>query len=160
MIILRGMGILFLVLGGAMLAVGLTGFGEDWIAENATCGDEYNRHACAPGEAQNVLKLVGAIFVAVALVELAVSVMWSRAGAGMLGGVDSGFAGTLTPASGWGTGTLTPASGSGSWAPNATVPAPAAPVEGVADRIARLAELRDSGALTEAEFQAQKAKLL
>jgi len=31
---------------------------------------------------------------------------------------------------------------------------------GVADRIARLAELRDRGALTDAEFQAQKAKLL
>ena len=44
--------------------------------------------------------------------------------------------------------------------------APAAPVRGGAgpdplvDRLARLADLRDRGVLTEAEFQAQKAKLL
>ena len=149
MIILRGMGILFLVLGGAMLAVGLTGFGEDWIAENATCGDEYNRQACAPGEAQNVLKLVGGIFVVVAMVELAVSVMWSRAGGAILSGGSSG----------WGSGTISTVAGSGGWAP-AAAPAPAPREEGVADRIARLAELRDRGALTDAEFQAQKAKLL
>ena len=78
MLILRWLGLLFLVLGGAMLAVGFGGFADDWIAANVSCGDEYDSHACAPGEAQLVLKLVGGIFVGIALIELAVSVVWSR----------------------------------------------------------------------------------
>ena len=36
----------------------------------------------------------------------------------------------------------------------------AAGAEPLVDRLARLADLRDRGILTEAEFQAQKAKLL
>jgi len=44
-------------------------------------------------------------------------------------------------------------------APTAPV-TPAAGADPLVDRLARLADLRDRGVLTEAEFQAQKAKLL
>jgi Short C-terminal domain len=43
---------------------------------------------------------------------------------------------------------------------SAAAPPPAAPSGGLADELERLATLRDQGALTDAEFQAQKAKLL
>ena len=39
-------------------------------------------------------------------------------------------------------------------------PAPAAPAADPIEQLTKLAALRDSGALTEAEFEAQKAKLL
>jgi hypothetical protein len=42
----------------------------------------------------------------------------------------------------------------------ASTPAPAGPAPSLAGELERLASLRDQGALTEAEFQAQKAKLL
>ena len=42
----------------------------------------------------------------------------------------------------------------------ASAPAPAAPAPSLAGELERLASLRDQGALTEAEFQAEKAKLL
>jgi hypothetical protein len=43
----------------------------------------------------------------------------------------------------------------------APAPAPAAPAEGdVIEQLQKLAQLRDQGILTDAEFQAQKAKLL
>lgn len=148
MIFLRGMSLLFLVLGGAMLAVGLSGFGEDWITENVSCGDEYQSHQCAPGEAQSVLKLVGGIFVAVGLVELAVSLWWSRFARPVIAGVSSGW----SPA--------TIATASQGWTPAAAAPMPARADEALVDRLQKLGELRDRGALTEAEFQAQKAKLL
>jgi hypothetical protein len=43
--------------------------------------------------------------------------------------------------------------------PAAPAPSPTAPVS-VADELAKLVQLRDSGALTDEEFAAQKAKLL
>jgi hypothetical protein len=49
------------------------------------------------------------------------------------------------------------------WAAQDQAPAPAAPVTGTDDLITqleRLGQLRDSGVLTEAEFAAQKARLL
>jgi hypothetical protein len=78
MSIMRGLGLLFLVLGAAMLAGGLTGVGEEWIAQNVACGDRHDAHACARADAQGLLTLVGAILVAVAAVELAVSAWWGR----------------------------------------------------------------------------------
>ena len=144
MLIMRGLGLLFAVLGGAMLAVGLSGFGEDWIAANVSCGAEYDQHACAPGEAQGVLNLVGGIFLAVGLIELAVSLMWGRMTRSVLGGPTAALA----------TATVQP---SAAWMP-AAPPAPAA--DTLVDRLARLTELRDRGVLTEAEFQAQKARLI
>lgn len=51
----------------------------------------------------------------------------------------------------------------GGYAQEAPPPAPAAPAAPAADPIAQLkqlGELRDSGVLTEAEFEAQKAKIL
>jgi hypothetical protein len=39
-------------------------------------------------------------------------------------------------------------------------PAPAAPAPDPIEQLTKLAALKDSGALTEAEFEAQKAKLL
>jgi len=42
----------------------------------------------------------------------------------------------------------------------AAAPPAAAPSGGLADELERLATLRDQGTLTDAEFQAQKAKLL
>jgi hypothetical protein len=144
MLIMRGLGLLFAVLGGAMLAVGLGGFGEDWIAANVACGAEYDQHVCAPGEAQGVLNLVGGIFLAVGLIELAVSLMWGRMTSRVLGGPTAALA----------TATVQP---SAAWMP-AAPPAPAA--DTLVDRLARLTELRDRGVLTEAEFQAQKVRLI
>jgi hypothetical protein len=149
MIFLRGMSLLFLVLGGALLAIGLTGFGDDWISQNVSCGGEYDSHPCAPGEAQGVMKIVGGVFVAVGLVEFAVSLWWSRLGGTMIAGTSSG----------WSPSTIAPAY-STPWTPAAATPAPARTGEALVDRLEQLAELRDRGALTEAEFQAQKAKLL
>ena len=45
-------------------------------------------------------------------------------------------------------------------APAAPAPAPVAPQASVVDQLKDLAELRDSGILTDAEFEAQKAKIL
>jgi hypothetical protein len=39
-------------------------------------------------------------------------------------------------------------------------PAPAAPAPDTIEQLTKLAALKDSGALTEAEFEAEKAKLL
>jgi hypothetical protein len=44
--------------------------------------------------------------------------------------------------------------------PQAGAPAPAEPQESVADQLTKLADLKDRGVLTDAEFEAQKAKLL
>jgi hypothetical protein len=155
MAILRGLSLLFLVLGGAMLAVGVGGFADDWIAANASCGDQYNSHACAPGEAQMVLKLVGGIFVGIALVELAVVVVWSRSARIARRAIAASPAASTSFQSGW----------------SAQPPAPFLPVtpapqptpaggDGLVDRLARLADLRDRGVLSDEEFQAQKARLL
>ena len=54
---------------------------------------------------------------------------------------------------------LTPSAVASPTAPTAPV-TPAAGADALVDRLARLADLRDRGVLTEAEFQAQKAKLL
>lgn len=47
-------------------------------------------------------------------------------------------------------------------APAAAAPAPAAPAPGgdMLQQLAQLGQLRDSGVLTEAEFEAQKARIL
>jgi phosphoglycolate phosphatase-like HAD superfamily hydrolase len=45
-------------------------------------------------------------------------------------------------------------------APEPPPAAPAAGMESVLDQLKQLGELRDAGVLTEAEFEAQKAKLL
>jgi hypothetical protein len=49
---------------------------------------------------------------------------------------------------------------SGAPAAAAPPPAPAAPGDDILDRLTRLGELRANGVLTEAEFEAQKARIL
>src|SRR4029079_11634299 len=66
--IMRGLGLLFFLLGAAMLVVGLGGFADHWLEANVSCGDSYTQHQCAPGEAQGVLPLGGAIFSGVRLI--------------------------------------------------------------------------------------------
>ena len=148
MIIMRGIALLFLVLGGALLALGLGGFADEWINANVSCGDDYSTHPCAPGEAQGVFTLVGAIFTAVATGLLLLSFWLGRAMQPF-----TGLASAAAP--------LQAATTTGWSATASTVPVtPAAGADTLADRLARLADLRDRGVLTEAEFQSQKAKLL
>ena len=153
MVIMRGIALLFLVLGGALLALGLGGFADDWINANVTCGDSYSHHPCEPGEAQSVLTLVGGIFAGVSLLLLAGSVWLGRAMeplSAMAGGVSAWSPAVARQTPAW------PAAGAAGPAATAT----AAGADPLVDRLARLADLRDRGILTEAEFEAQKAKLL
>ena len=153
MIIMRGIALLFLVIGGALLALGLGGFADDWINSNVSCGDSYSSRPCEPGEAQDIITLVGGIFAGVALLLLVAS-FWLGRGMQPLT-----LSSSATPA--WPL--VSPAIGT---QPLASPTAPTAPVTAAAgadalvDRLARLADLRDRGVLTETEFQAQKAKLL
>jgi hypothetical protein len=155
MIVMRGLALLFLVIGGALLALGLGGFADDWIDANVSCGDSYSNRPCEPGEAQGVFTLVGGIFAGVSLLLLVGSVWLGR----MMKPVTA-LAGGSTPQA-WSTSLATQTAG---WSTSATAPtAPvttAAGADPLVDRLAKLADLRDRGILTEAEFQAQKAKLL
>jgi hypothetical protein len=154
MIIMRGIALLFLVIGGALLALGLGGFADDWVNSNVSCGDSYSSRPCEPGEAQGIFTLVGGIFAGVALLLLFAS-FW-------LGRAMQPLTALSSPATqSW---PLTsPAIGAQPVAPPTAPTAPftaAAGADPLVDRLARLADLRDRGVLTEAEFQAQKAKLL
>jgi Short C-terminal domain len=148
MYIMRGLGLLFLLLGAGMLAVGLGGFADHWLEANVTCGDEYNHHPCGPGEAQGVLTLVGGIFTAVSLGLLMGSVWLGRVERGATALRDQAIAAARTAPP--------------SWATAATVqPTAVAPAgDQLVDKLDRLADLRDRGILSAAEFEAQKAKLL
>jgi hypothetical protein len=151
--IMRGLALLFLALGGALLALGLGGFADDWINANVTCGDEYSRRPCEPGEAQSIFTLVGGSFAGVSLLLVAASFWLGRPLEPL-----TALAGGSTPQA-WG---APAAAHAGGWtaATAATAPATAAGADALVDRLARLADLRDRGILTEAEFQAQKASLL
>jgi hypothetical protein len=145
MIIMRGIALLFLLIGGALLALGLGGFADEWINANATCGDEYYHRPCEPGEAQGIMALVGGIFAGVSLVLLAGSFWLGRAMQPL-----NALSRAVTPQ--W------PVVAGAATAPAG--PMASAGADPLVDRLARLADLRDRGILTEAEFQAQKAKLL
>ena len=148
--IMRGLGLLFLLLGAAMLVVGLGGFADHWLEANVSCGDSYTQHQCAPGEAQGVLTLVGAIFSGVALMLLVGSIWIGRMERGARVFRDQAIqAARLAPPS-WSTATVQPAAVAGG--------APAG--DQLVDRLDRLADLRDRGVLSPEEFEAQKAKLL
>ncbi len=150
MIIMRGLGLLFLLLGAAMLAAGLGGFADHWLEANVTCGDEYNHHPCGPGEAQGVLTLVGGIFTAVSLGLLMGSVWLGRVERGAWQLRDQAIqAARLAPPS-WSTATVQPAA--------VATGAPAG--DQLVDKLDRLADLRDRGVLSAGEFEAQKARLL
>ena len=153
MIIMRGIALLFLVIGGALLALGLGGFADDWIDSNVSCGDSYSSRPCEPGEAQGVLTLVGGIFAGVALLLLVASFWLGRAMQPLT--ALSSSATQSWPLTSPAIGAQPPSP----TAPTAPVTA-AAGADPLVDRLARLADLRDRGVLTEAEFQAQKAKLL
>ncbi len=148
MIIMRGLGLLFLLLGAAMLAAGLGGFADHWLEANVTCGDEYNHHPCGPGEAQGVLTLVGGIFTAVSLGLLMGSVWLGRVERGATALREQAIAAARTAPP--------------SWATAATVqPTAVAPAgDQLVDKLDRLADLRDRGVLSAGEFEAQKARLL
>jgi hypothetical protein len=154
MIIMRGIALLFLVIGGALLALGLGGFADDWINANVSCGDDSTSRPCEPGEAQAIFTLVGGIFTGVSLLLLVASVWLGRA-------MQPLTALSSTATQSWPLTSPMPAA-----SPFASTTAPTAPATAAAgadplvDRLARLADLRDRGVLTEAEFQAQKAKLL
>jgi len=149
MIIMRGIALLFLLIGGALLVFGLGDFADEWINANVSCGDSYSSRPCEPGEAQTVMTLVGGIFAGVALLLLAASFWLGRAMQPL-----AALSSTATQ-----TWPLTPSAVASPTAPTAPV-TPAAGADPLVDRLARLADLRDRGVLTEAEFQAQKAKLL
>ena len=144
---MRGLALLFLVIGGALLALGLGGFADDWINANVTCGDEYSHRPCEPGEAQGVFTLVGGIFAGVSLLLLTGSFWLGRSLEPL-----SALAGGSTPQPWPGPA----AAHAGGWTAGIAAAAP----DALVDRLARLADLRDRGILTEAEFQAQKASLL
>ena len=144
---MRGLALLFLVIGGALLALGLGGFADDWINANVTCGDEYSHRPCEPGEAQAVFTLVGGIFAGVSLLLLTGSFWLGRSLEPL-----SALAGGSTPQPWPGPA----AAHAGGWTAGNAAAAP----DALVDRLARLADLRDRGILTEAEFQAQKASLL
>jgi hypothetical protein len=148
-IILRGIALLFLIIGGALLVLGLGDFADEWINANVSCGDSSSSRPCEPGEAQTVMTLVGGIFAGVALLLLVASLWLGRAMQPL-----SALSATATQ-----TWPLTTSAVASPAAPTAPV-TPAAGADPLVDRLARLADLRDRGALTEAEFQAQKAKLL
>ena len=161
---MRGIALLFLLIGGALLALGLGGFADDWINANVTCGDSYSNRPCEPGEAQGIFTLVGGIFAGVSILLLIGSVWLGRAMQPLT--ALSSTALPQWPATG-GTAAMagTPAAGvtPSGWSAPATAPtAPLTPAgaEPLVDRLTRLADLRDRGILTEAEFQAQKAKVL
>ena len=145
MIIMRGIALLFLLIGGALLALGLGGFADDWINANVTCGGDYSNRPCEPGEAQGIFTLVGGIFAGVSIVLLIGSFWLGRAMQPL-----TALSTAATPR--W------PALAGAATA--ATAPMASAGAEPLVDRLTRLADLRDRGILTEAEFQAQKAKLL
>jgi hypothetical protein len=148
--IMRGLGLLFLLLGAAMLVVGLGGFADRWLEANVSCGDSYTQHQCAPGEAQGVLTLVGAIFSGVAVMLLLGSIWIGRVERGAKVFRDQAIqAARLAPPS-WSTATVQPAAVASA--------APAA--DQLVDKLDRLADLRDRGVLSADEFEAQKAKLL
>ena len=149
MTIMRGIALLFLLIGGALLVLGLGGVADDWINSNVSCGDSYTSRPCEPGEAQGIMTLVGGIFAGVSLLLLAASVWLGRA--------MQPLTALATPAVQWPLGTVaaTPAA----TAPTAAMPSTAGG-EPLVNRLTKLADLRDRGILTEAEFQAQKAKLL
>ena len=149
MIIMRGIALLFLLIGGALLVFGLGDFADEWINANVSCGDSYSSRPCEPGEAQTVMTLVGGIFAGVALLLLVASIWLGRAMQPL-----AALSSTATQ-----TWPLTPSAVASPTAPTAPV-TPAAGADPLVDRLARLADLRDRGVLTEAEFQAQKAKLL
>ena len=149
MIIMRGIALLFLLIGGALLVFGLGDFADEWINANVSCGDSYSSRPCEPGEAQTVMTLVGGIFAGVALL-LIVASFWLGRAMQPLAALSS------TATQTW---PLTPSAVASPTAPTAPV-TPAAGADPLVDRLARLADLRDRGVLTEAEFQAQKAKLL
>ena len=149
MIIMRGIALLFLLIGGALLVFGLGDFADEWINANVSCGDSYSSRPCEPGEAQTVMTLVGGIFAGVALLLLVASFWLGRAMQPL-----AALSSTATQ-----TWPLTSSTVASPMAPTAPV-TPAAGADPLVDRLARLADLRDRGVLTEAEFQAQKAKLL
>jgi len=146
MIIMRGIALLFLLIGGALLVFGLGDFADEWINAHVSCGDSYSSRPCEPGEAQTVMTLVGGIFAGVALLLLVASFWLGRAMQPL-----AALSSTATQT--W------PLTSSTVASPMAPV-TPAAGADPLVDRLARLADLRDRGVLTEAEFQAQKAKLL
>jgi hypothetical protein len=148
MIVMRGIALLFLLIGGGLLLLGLGGFADDWINSNVSCGDSYSSRPCEPGEAQGIMTLVGGIFAGVALLLLVASVWLGRAMRPL-----SALSSTATQ-----TWPLTQPTVASPTAP--TAPVAAAGADPLVDRLARLADQRDRGVLTEAEFQAQKAKLL
>jgi hypothetical protein len=158
MIVMRGLALLFLVIGGALLALGLGGFADEWITANVTCGDSYSHHPCRPGEAQGIFTMIGGTFAAVSALLLVGSVWVGRMTRPLnpLAGGSTPQPWTpalATPGGGW---TASAASGTAATAPATT----AAGADSLVDRLARLADLRDRGILTDAEFEAQKARLL
>jgi hypothetical protein len=149
----RLMAFCFLALGGALLFVGFGGLGENWVSENFSCGANGHSYACSPGEGETAAKIVGGIFFAIGLIELALSFILMRIGTvvGEFGSaIDEPAIGVWTPGA------------AGAPAAPAIAPAASAPTTHgtLAERLARLAALRDRGVLTEAEFETQKARLL
>ena len=133
-----------------MLVVGLGGFADYWLEANVSCGDSYTQHQCAPGEAQGVLTLVGAIFSGVAVMLLLGSIWIGRVERGAKVFRDEAIqAARLAPPS-WSTATVQPAA----------VASTAPSGDQLVDKLDRLADLRDRGVLSADEFEAQKAKLL
>jgi hypothetical protein len=130
-----------LLIGAALLFVGLSGVADDWMAGNVHCGGAHDHHACASGEANGVLNLVGGIFVGVGVLLFVLSYL-------LAGRLADPLTTSVDPAS-------IPV-----WNAPATPPATPAAQASLADSLTRLAALRDRGAITEAEFRAQKAKLL
>jgi hypothetical protein len=115
---------------------------------NAVSLDTQAKMITLAGEAQGVLTLVGGIFTAVSLGLLMGSVWIGRVERGATALREQAIAAARTAPP--------------SWATAATVqPAAVAPAgDQLVDKLDRLADLRDRGVLSAAEFEAQKARLL
>jgi hypothetical protein len=145
----RLMAFSFLALGGALLFVGFGGLGENWVSENFSCGANGHSYACSPGEGETAAKIVGGIFFAIGLIELVLSFILMR-----IGTVVDEFGSAIDEPA---IGVWTPGAAGAPMAPAASAPATHGTL---AERLARLAALRDRGVLTDAEFETQKARLL
>ena len=133
--------VFLLLVGAGLLFAGLSGLPDDWFTSDALCGATLDDHACAPSHANGIVNLVGGILIAVAVLLFVLSCVLEKHLANPLET-------SVDPAS-------IPV-----WNAPATPPAAPAAQASLADSLTRLAALRDRGAITDGEFQAQKAKLL
>jgi putative oligomerization/nucleic acid binding protein len=148
-----GLPICFSLLGLGFAAVAIDDGLAAWFAGNATCHGGGGRfsgrgHTCTADEVQSIFQWLAAAFVGGSLIVLSIF-WWAARRADDMQGLHSAYGNGAGAALRTGTIDLrgyTRPEGHGKGDP--------------LERLRRLVELRDAGAVTPAEFEAQKAKLL